>query len=85
MSQSVSNQVIRRMLAACQQQGRDTDAILMAAGLTPFDIHHEHGRIQAHSHYRMLSLMQPHLNGFHEGILSSPSSTSTTRHSSVYA
>jgi len=70
MSQSVSNQVIRRMLAACQQQGGDTDAILMAAGLTPFDIHREHGRIQAHSHYRMLGLMQRHLNGFHEGILS---------------
>lgn len=70
MSQSVSNQVIRRMLAACQQQGGDTDAILMAAGLTPFDIHREHGRILAHSHYRMLGLMQRHLSGFHEGILS---------------
>lgn len=70
MSQSVSNQVIRRMLTACQQQGGDTDAILMAAGLTPFDIHREHGRILAHSHYRMLSLMQRHLSGFHEGILS---------------
>jgi AraC-like DNA-binding protein len=70
MSQSVSNQVIRRMLMACQQQGGDTDAILMAAGLTPFDIHREHGRILAHSHYRMLSLMQRYLSGFHEGILS---------------
>ncbi len=70
MSQSVSNQVIRRMLTACQLQGGDTDAILMAAGLTPFDIHREHGRILAHSHYRMLSLMQRHLSGFHEGILS---------------
>ncbi len=70
MSQSVSNQVIRRMLTACQQQGGDPDAILMAAGLTPFDIHREHGRILAHSHYRMLSLMQRHLSGFHEGILS---------------
>ncbi|QHE45641.1 AraC family transcriptional regulator [Aeromonas salmonicida subsp. salmonicida] len=54
----------------CQQQGGDTDAILMAAGLTPFDIHREHGRILAHSHYRMLGLMQRHLSGFHEGILS---------------
>ncbi|ELI6420362.1 TPA: helix-turn-helix domain-containing protein, partial [Aeromonas salmonicida subsp. salmonicida] len=52
------------------QQGGDTDAILMAAGLTPFDIHREHGRILAHSHYRMLGLMQRHLSGFHEGILS---------------
>ncbi|WP_322111546.1 helix-turn-helix domain-containing protein [Aeromonas salmonicida] len=42
----------------------------MAAGLTPFDIHREHGRILAHSHYRMLGLMQRHLSGFHEGILS---------------
>ncbi|WP_429068243.1 helix-turn-helix domain-containing protein [Aeromonas bestiarum] len=58
------------MLTACQQQGGDPDAILMAAGLTPFDIHREHGRILAHSHYRMLSLMQRHLSGFHEGILS---------------
>ncbi|OCA59397.1 AraC family transcriptional regulator [Aeromonas piscicola] len=58
------------MLTACQQQGGDTDAILMAAGLTPFDIHREHGRILAHSHYRMLGLMQRHLSGFHEGILS---------------
>ncbi|EKP0279212.1 helix-turn-helix domain-containing protein [Aeromonas bestiarum] len=58
------------MLTACQQQGGDTDAILMVAGLTPFDIHREHGRILAHSHYRMLSLMQRHLSGFHEGILS---------------
>ncbi|KFN18648.1 AraC family transcriptional regulator [Aeromonas bestiarum] len=58
------------MLTACQLQGGDTDAILMAAGLTPFDIHREHGRILAHSHYRMLSLMQRHLSGFHEGILS---------------
>lgn len=57
MSQSVSNQVIRRMLGACQQQGGDPDAILMAGGLTSFDIEREQGRLPAHSHYRMLQLM----------------------------
>ncbi len=70
MSQSVSNRVIRNMLGACQQQGGDPDAILMAGGLTPFDIEREQGRIPAHSHYRMLQLMQPYLAGFHETILS---------------
>ncbi len=70
MPQSVSNQVLRRMLAACQQQGGDPDAILMAAGLTSFELERDHGRILAQRHYRMLSLMQPYLGGFHEGILS---------------
>ncbi len=70
MSQSVSNQVIRRMLGACQQQGGDPDAILMAGGLTSFDIEREQGRLPAHSHYRMLQLMQPYLASFHETILS---------------
>ncbi|MGL4507566.1 MAG: AraC family transcriptional regulator, partial [Aeromonas sobria] len=58
------------MLGACQQQGGDPDAILMAGGLTSFDIEREQGRILAHSHYRMLSLMQPYLGSFHETILS---------------
>lgn len=70
MSQSVSNQVIRRMLGACQQQGGDPDAILMAGGLTSFDIEREQGRLPAHNHYRMLQLMQPYLASFHETILS---------------
>lgn len=70
MAQSVANQVLRRMLTACQQQGGDPDALLLAAGLTPFDINREHGRILAQSHYRLLSLMQGYLSGFHEGILS---------------
>jgi hypothetical protein len=70
MSQSVSNQVIKGMLGACQQQGGAPDAILMAGGLTSFDIEREHGRILAHSHYRMLQLMQPYLASFHETILS---------------
>ncbi|UNP89813.1 hypothetical protein MNZ22_05650 [Aeromonas encheleia] len=58
------------MLTACKQQGGDPDALLLAAGLTPFDINREHGRILAQSHYRLLSLMQGYLSGFHEGILS---------------
>ena len=58
------------MLTACQQRGGDPDAILATAGLTPFDIHREHGRILAHSHYRVLSLVQGYLRGFNEGILS---------------
>ncbi|BBU04260.1 hypothetical protein WP9W18E04_15990 [Aeromonas veronii] len=70
MSQSVSNRVIRNMLGACQQQGGDPEAIMRAGGLTSFDIAREQGRIPAHSHYRMLQLMQPYLAGFHETILS---------------
>lgn len=70
MSQSVSNQVIKGMLGACQQQGGDPDALLVAGGLTSFDIEREQGRILAHSHYRMLQLMQPYLASFHETILS---------------
>ena len=58
------------MLGACQQQGADPDAILMAGGLTPFDIEQAQGRIPAHRHYRMLQLMQPYLAEFHETILS---------------
>lgn len=70
MSQSVSNQVIRGMLAACRRQGGDPDAILMAAGLTAFDINRAQGRILAQSHYRALSLMQGYLDGFNQEILS---------------
>ncbi|WP_310597317.1 helix-turn-helix transcriptional regulator [Aeromonas aquatica] len=58
------------MLAACQQQGGDSEAILMAAGLTAFDINRTQGRILAQSHYRALSLMQGYLSGFHQEILS---------------
>lgn len=78
MSQSVSNQVIRRMLGACQQQGGDPDAILMAGGLTSFDIEREQGRLLAHSHYRMLQLMQPYLASFHEPSSPTTSASSTS-------
>lgn len=68
MQKSVSNQAIRAILATCQQQGGDADTILMASGLTPFDLARSNGRIPAQNHYRFLCQMQSFLNGLNEAM-----------------